>query len=37
MDGVREAGGWQTRLMIRQGGDFHPEVGLIFLLDPLPA
>lgn len=26
----------QSRLVIRQGDNLYPEVGLIYLLDPLP-
>ena len=31
------AGGWESWLMIRQGGGIYLEVGLIFLLGPLPS
>lgn len=32
----QKAGGWESKLMIGQGGDLHPEVGSIYLFDPLP-
>ena len=31
------ANGWESWLMIRQGGGIYLEVGLILLLDPLPS